>query len=336
MHVWSAGIIALYILSVMFYLKRLLLLVGVVVFPAMGQAGAEDSPAPRFSVDELQGLYAEFGGVQLHAVDRDRDIFIVNTVGKNGEFLYKKFDKDSYQSTYRGHRDAEVEWTRTPANFVYYDGQFEMLSSAPSDPASMYDHVVLDFPLPIGEKIQVLSCVWPVLDKLIDRGVLEKNEFNSWDLVLDDVMARIRFDGQGFVREIVWGMNSDEENPVGRWVYSGYSTDSLLPSTMTQTFQLANRKPQHSHFSLSFDRPGEQPVELLAFLDEDGEYTRRDLKTKNVYDSDGALLYNEDEMAAEYLEALGKGNPKRTRWILLTVLGAGVVGSVWALRKRAA
>jgi len=294
-------------------------------------------------IESLQTKYSQFGGVVMHARDAHTDTVFVYAVVKDGAYSYRQYDKEMYGRIYREHRDVEGEWDSIPAHFVYYDGDLKMISAAPFDPAGMYDDVSLSKPLILGEKLPVLMCVWPVIGALIERGIFEPNELGSWTLKFKDVRARIVFDQEGLIREVVWGEDGDKTVLVGRWVYSGYGEggDPLLPTKMVQTYRSANQDAKHAinseaHFRLKFDRNPDRVIEALRFVDTGGEYARRDFKTHDVFGPDGEFLYNQDEMAEEYLAALGKGNPKRTRWVLLVVLGLGVIGSVWALRKRAA
>ncbi len=295
-------------------------------------------------VESLQVKYSQIGSVVMHAQDAHTDTVFVYAVAEDGAYSHRQYDKEMYGRIYREHRDVEGEWDSIPAHFVYYDGDLKMISAASFDPAGMYDDVRLSKPLILGEKLPVLMCVWPVIGTLIERGTFEPNELGSKTLKIKDVLARIVFDQDGLIREVVWGEDGDKAVLVGRWVYSGYGEgdDPLLPTRMVQTYKRpADQNGQHAinteaHFALKFDRDPGHVAEALQFVDSNGEYARRDFKTSNVYDSDGTLLYNQDEMAEEYLAAFGKGKPKRNRWILLSVLGVVVVGSVWVLRKRVA
>ncbi len=307
------------------------------------RAGGLIEDEPRISVEEIRKQYDSFGGLVLRAQSGHAESYSVYAVSETGAFSYRQYDRELFARIYREHRDAAAEWDEIPANFVYYDGGLSMLASASFDPAGMYDDIKLSAPLRLGEKIQVLSSVWPVVSSLMDRGTFELNEYNSWTLLVEDVNARVVFDERGAIREVVWGENGDKTALVGRWVYSGYGEGRFLnlPTNMVQSYKSADQSAENavnseSHFNLEFDLDPVQVEKLLQFVDPAGEYSRRDYKTQNVYDSAGTLLYNEEKMTAEYLKALGKGNPKRNRWILLSVLGVAVVGSVWGLRRRVA
>ena len=317
-------------------IKQCKLCVAIVILSFVCARSVGDIPA-----ESLQELYSDLDGLVMTATMDGGDGRIVYAVHEDGAFSYEQYSKSLYFQYYEGHRDVESEWETHPAHFNYYDGEYILLSSAPFDPAGMYEQVKLKKPIVPGSKVQQLGCLWPLLPGLIQRGVFETDASGKHVLRVEELSLQVIFNNRGFVQQVVW--TSGDGKTIGRWKYSGYSNDpnQILPTEMT--FWIGpiaedglETDRGHVHSLLVFDQDPVRIEDQLLFSDEHKVFYRIDVDTKDVFDPEGEFAYNEDEMAAEYLAALGKGNPKRTRWVLLSVLGVVVVGSVWGLRRRIA
>jgi hypothetical protein len=288
-------------------------------------------------------LYAGLEIASVTAVSTNNDGRIVSTVSRDGSYSYVQYNKEQYQNIYREHRDVETEWENYPAFFSYYDGNLGVVKSAAFDPSEMYETLNLKERFALGSPIQVKACLWPLLPDLFKEGVVGRGSNGLNQLRVDSIATTLIFDDDGLLREVVWGDTSSVNGYVGRWKFSEYSeVDGYpLPGKLIQTMAyetdgVLEEGARHAHSTLNFDLDAARNVKRLLFVDETGSRSRLDAETSDVFDTDGNFIYNQDEMAAEYLAALGKGNPKRNRWIMLSVLGVVVVGSVWGLRKRVA
>ena len=297
------------------------------------------------SKESIGEKYAGINILTMTATAQEGTNRFVYTVRSDGAFSYVQFNKDMYSNIYREHRDVSEEWDMYPAYYSYYDGGKSVLVSATFDPTGMYETTRLDNPLDIGQAIQTKGCVWPILPALIEEGEFVAQEDGGLMLLVESLSTSIYFDDRNLVREVVWRDVGSRDGAVGRWKFSGYSEspNTIFPTQMIHTYgvEFENQSSSgsiksHIHQNLEFDRDQNRAEKRLQFVPPAGEHYRKDSRASDVFDSDGTLLYNQDEMAAEYFAALGKGKPKRNRWVLLSVLGVVVVGSVWVLRKRVA
>lgn len=294
--------------------------------------------------DQIQYLYSSYASLGMVAESTDAEREIIVAVISDGQFSFVQYDKQMFSNMYSStSRDIDKEWEVVPAHFNYYDGMLRMISSAPFDSARMFIERKIEDPMPLGSAIQSQHCIWPVLPALLDQGELSTGD-DQIVLHVKHLELHVYMNSSYQITKVNLGESQSPLAPRVSFGYSGFenSGDPLLPSTMTRAFGhvqsgLKDSELVHERYSLQFVRDQDQVAKMVAFTNDSGKLVRKDAATDNVYDVDGALLYNEKEMADEYLAAIKDSGPGQWRTILLIGVGCLAIGSAVVLKmKRAA
>jgi hypothetical protein len=288
--------------------------------------------------EKLLSFYKDFDELAMIASDEDVNKFRY-AVRSDGSYSYLHFNKARFSAIYTTHRDL-AEWELYPTHLNYYDGNLQLLSSAGGDPSGMIEEITLDQQIDVGYPIQVKACMWPLVEKLVQLGDFVPNDTGGAELVLEDRNTSISFDSYGRILKVVWWQDDSKSPNYLLWEYDGYSESDLLelPSSMKQTTIVAGQDgvavPQHAHLDLKFITNPVDISRLIEFTDDNSNYRTKDWSSGDVYEVDGTFLYNEKEMADEYLAAINNSGPKQTRYFLLAGIGLLAIGSVWMLKSK--
>lgn len=291
------------------------------------------------TLEELKLYYQPIAELAMVATTEDKSNRFEYAVRRDGSFSYLHFSKDRFDSIYGVNRDIS-DWVKYPTHMNFYDGQYMFKSSASFDPAGMIEERVFEHPFEIGQPIQVKACLWPFLNKLLESGEIVIG-INEVELVIDHLSLTVLFDRYGRIKQVTW-WRENKNSPIYTWLYDGYTDLSAdaLPAKMIQTTYSLNKDgkcvSQHVHMNLLFIHDPETIAKMLVFVDDSSNYRKKDVATDNVYDPEGNLLYNEKEMADEYLAAIKNSGPSQWRLILLVGVGCLAIGSAVILKLKKA